>query len=506
MKKATDDLHRLLHSLTQAEKRYIKVAASKQLSDQESNTMLLFDAILAQKEYDELDLKQQLRNSSISRHLSSEKNYLYRFVMKTMRMFHSERSVDKQLKELMIDVRFLYDRGLYELSWKELEKAKKLAYDFEMYLVLLEILFIERLLIVVGPNKDMKARVDGLHKEREEVLKKLLSYIDLMYLSDIILVTSRSNYHLRDEKILAELKLISESDLFTHPPKEDSFEINFQYLFSRGLFHMNMGDFEKAYEFYKKQVEHWENHPRFISDNGQRFKKSLYNYLNCCLGLGRFEEFPLILGRIRSLPCITTDEEAEEFQGVYYMELIYWVNLGQLDKAESLLPDIERGLKKYKGKVSKARELAFCHNIAVMLFMKEDFKQALTWVNKIINDVKSDSRLDIQYFAPIFRMILHYEMDKTDLLDYDIRKVPRYLKQNNSYFPFEEAVIRYLNKLLRDGRAERRETFCRFSEELEQIKKDPSQRKSLGIEEVNIWVQSRIRRIPMVDFLRGANE
>ena len=58
--KATDDLHRLLHSLTQNEKRYVKVFASKQSSGDNSNAMLLFDAILEQKEYDEQKLKDKL--------------------------------------------------------------------------------------------------------------------------------------------------------------------------------------------------------------------------------------------------------------------------------------------------------------------------------------------------------------------------------------------------------------------------------------------------------------
>ncbi|TND10350.1 MAG: hypothetical protein FD123_598 [Bacteroidetes bacterium] len=500
--KATNDLHRLLHSLSQAEKRYIKVAASKQLIENEN--IALFDAILNQEEYDEKKLKEQLKGKSLVRHLSSSKNYLYRFVLKSMRMFHAERSVDKQLKELLMDARFLYDRGLYELSWKELEKAKKLAYEYEMFLVILEILFIERLLVVVGPNKDMKARIDAVHEERKEVMRKLHSFAELMNLSDTVFVKSRSNYHLRDEKILAELYHVAKSDLFINPPQEDSFEVYYQYLFARGIFHMNMGDFEQAYTYYHKQIEHWESHPRFIRDGGQRFKKSLFNYLNCCLGLGRFEEFPVILEKIRSIPCVSPDEEAEEFQGAYYMELIYLVNCARLDKAEELLPDIERGLKKYRGKVSKARELGFCHNIAVMLFVKEDFKQALTWVNKIINDVKSDSRLDIQHFARIFQMILHYEMDKRELLHYELRTVPRYLRQHKSYFPFEKTVIRHIEKLLDDGVSERKENFCLLAKELEKIKEDPAQKKSLGIEEINIWVQSNIRRIPMIEFLKGA--
>lgn len=502
--KATDDLHRLLHSLSQAEKRYVKVFASKHLIGDQSNALLLFDAILSLKEYDEDELKRQLKGQSVARYLSSEKTNLYRFVLKSMRMFHAEKSVDRQLKELMTDVRFLFDKRLYDLSIKELDKAKKLAIEFERHLVLLEILFLERIIIFETETKDVKPRVEQIHRDIGQTLEQIRRFSDLAHFSDLVFVASRSRFHVRDGQILSKLHDLSKEKLFSSPPPDDNFSLYYQYLFVRGMYHLNAGEYDQAYWFYQKQVEHWDSYPAFINEERQRYKKSLTNYLNCCLGLGRFEEFPHILGRIRAVPCASIDEEAEEFQSVYYMELIYCMNINRFELAEALLPEIQKGLKKYEGKVSKARELAFYHNIAVMLFLQHKHKEALAWVKRILNDGKSDSRQDIQHFARLFQLVLDYEIGSTVLFEHELRTTQRYLRQNNSYFDFEAVVMQYLRRLADADKSEKKELFNTFLDKLNVIKTDPTHRKTLGIEELVCWADSHVRGVPMTELLKGA--
>lgn len=502
--KATDELHKLLHSLSQAEKRYVRIFASKHLKeDGNSNYLILLDAILEQEEYDEEALKTRLKkNKALVRNLPSEKNYLYRFVMKSMRTFHSEKNVEKQLKEALLDIRFLRDKRLYNLANKEMEKAKKLAYQFEKYLVVLELLHLERHIIIERYAKDLHSKIQSINQETREVLVRYGKFMEMTYLENDIFLISRTRNLVRDEAQKDFLKSVEKSQLLLEEPTEDSFELQRLYHSSKCNFYRAFGEFEQAYDHQKKLIELWEANPPRIRENSLSYKKYLSNYLNNCNSLGRFEEFPPILEKIRSIPCQSLEEEAEEFQNVYYMELLYRMNTDRFETAVALLPEIERGLKKYRTKINKARELAFYHNISVMLFLQHNYKEALNWVNRIINDGKSDVRQDIQSLARLFMLILHFELGKHDLLEYEFRQVQRYLKQHNSLFHFETALLQQLQKLVGASPRMQLELFEHFAEKLKTMQSDPQQGKSPGLQEVSCWARSHASQRPMIEILK----
>jgi hypothetical protein len=76
-------LFRLIHSLTQNEKRYFTIGAAAR---RESSAFLkVFKCIDQQEVYDESVLKQQLKQEPFVRHLSVIKVQLYHFLLKTRR-------------------------------------------------------------------------------------------------------------------------------------------------------------------------------------------------------------------------------------------------------------------------------------------------------------------------------------------------------------------------------------------------------------------------------------
>lgn len=500
--KATDDLHRLLHSLTQNEKRYVKVFASKQSNGDNSNAMLLFDAILDQKEYNEQKLKDKLKGKAVAKHLSPEKSNLYRIIIKSMRMFHAEKSVDRELREMLIDIRFLIDKRLYDQGIKELLKAKKLAIKYENFIVLFEILMLEREIVLEKQTTEVKARLNEIHEELYKTIDTLQRLARLTCLSDVFFTYFRGKNLLRSKEHIQELQTLSNRPEF-NDLDDKLFYLQQKYHFARSAFHNTQGNFSESLRHNKEILMLWEKYPHFIAEDSQRYKKNLSNYLSTCLTTGKFEEFPAILDKIRSVPCSSDDEEAEEFQNVYFMELLYCMNMQNFDKAEAFLPEIEKGMKKYENKINKARELAFYHNIAIMFFIQHKYKDATTWVRKIIDNGKSDSRQDIQHFARVFNLVLSFESGKTLLFEHDHRSVQRYLKQNNTLFEYETALLHYLRKLCDADKQETKELFRSLRDKLDNIRNQPKQQRTLGIEELILWADSHIHNKPMLELLKG---
>ena len=145
--KATDDLFQLIKSLDQSEKRYFKVFATMHIKGSDDNKYVkLFDAIDNQDEYSESEIRKQFANEKFLNQLHVAKNYLYNTILKSLRLYYSEKSKLNELMDTLRDVQILYDKSLFRQCIKHLEKAKKIAYAYEKYAQILAILDWEKTL------------------------------------------------------------------------------------------------------------------------------------------------------------------------------------------------------------------------------------------------------------------------------------------------------------------------------------------------------------------------
>ena len=143
----SDHLHQLIKSLSKAEKRYFKIYSKRHTIGDKNNYLLLFDAIEKQTDYNEDAVLKKFKNEAFINRFSITKTRLYDHVLKSLDAFHSNSSVNAQLKRQIHYAEILYKKSLYKQSSKQLKSAKKIAYKYEKHTTLLEIFMWEKLLI-----------------------------------------------------------------------------------------------------------------------------------------------------------------------------------------------------------------------------------------------------------------------------------------------------------------------------------------------------------------------
>ena len=135
----------LIHSLSGSEKRYFKIFAAK---NQAANVkyLQLFEIIDKQTNYDEVDIKSAIYATTTfeTRKFSELKNYLYELILRSLQSYDEKTSVDFKLKNMLANVRVLAKRSFYEDAKAILAKARKIAEQYEMFLVILEIIAWEK--------------------------------------------------------------------------------------------------------------------------------------------------------------------------------------------------------------------------------------------------------------------------------------------------------------------------------------------------------------------------
>jgi hypothetical protein len=488
--KSQDDLHDLVKSLTSAEKRYFKVAVGK-TSGKEVNAIQLFDALDGLDEFDDDKLRKKLKGATFLKHLSAEKGNLYDAIMRAMRGYYAEKSVDTRIFELMQEEVFLRGKGLNELRERTLEKAEALARKYEKYTYLLEILIAQKDLITEFEEKRLTERVRQKLEEIEEVVGLQDTLAQITLLSAEIFLYSRSGIDLKNESNRQHLESLADGIRATLNRLRGSFRLTLKYHSALSHYYGSIGDREQCYRESEKALDICESNPDIIKEEGQMYKVTLANYLTRAHAYQNYTRFEGKLGTLKKLPADNFYAEGEVFQNVYFVEHLYYINAGRFEEAEALVPIIEKGLVTYARKINRSRVLSFTYNIMVMYFLMHRFKEAKVWSERLL-DEKSDIRQDMQISNRILYPIICYELGKFDILDSITRAAYRYLLAQQRLHEFERLVIRYLQAMpFTANDKEFNQKLEAFVAELAEFKKSDDFKRTTGFEEVELWIRSK---------------
>ena len=210
--KPSTDLFELIKSLSKSEKRFFKLSSSLQSGDK--NYLKIFDAIDKQKEYDEDLLKECFEGETFIKHFPSEKNHLYKLILKSLRAYHSDNSISSILKQEIKNIEILYKKALYKECNKFLGRAKKLAIEHEKFYYLFEMLSLEKLLLEEAYEAgEFTKDLDALIREERDVIDKLRNLASYHVLYSKINYVFRSGGYVRSDADRALVEEISHHPL-----------------------------------------------------------------------------------------------------------------------------------------------------------------------------------------------------------------------------------------------------------------------------------------------------
>ena len=234
--KSSEDLFRLVKSLTMSEKRYFKLFASKHKG--EKNYIRLFEVIEKQDKYDEPAIREVFTGEKFVQHLTFTKNYLYHLILKSLNGYNGNISVDAQLKELLRHVAILYEKNLYTQCSKLLDRAKKIAYKYEKHLSILEILQWEQQMQRVEVNIEKIDKILAEEKKILEIYKNGSEYKGLNTILHSLIkkegLARSQNYLKKIEKIIDHPLLNNEAQALSMQAKGCYYNIYGHYFFFKG--------------------------------------------------------------------------------------------------------------------------------------------------------------------------------------------------------------------------------------------------------------------------------
>lgn len=481
--KSKTDLFQLIKAMSKSEKRYFTLDAQK--SGRKSARYLeLFQAINDLESYDETALKTQFIN------LHTDKAYLYDAILRSMRDYRSANSYAARIKEMIMDAKYLYERGLYEQSEERLNAAKELAEELGDQLSALELNKEYRRLLKYIKREGHEQELEQLISESATCLKNLNEELFYLNIYDRLSIEIIKNRQELKENQKEELKnkfnyLLNNSN---KEPIVIQNKLRFHKCFALLYQLLNISD--DVYNSYKKIIEYWDVSPKYKSEEFYPYIIDISNLIHNLLSKnGKANEINQLLLRLENERPANIHNQNVLFQRITSYRLLYSINNGEFTEVPILIKRIEKGLKQYD--VSQNTEISIIFNVTFLLFMAGQYSLCQEWANKIMQQRKLNIRQDIQNSSRILYLLATLERNEFEPTEMCIRNTMRYFNKFNEKDAINVKILNFIKRIHSGTTTQQRQAYRELKAYIITLQSS-NYSVPLGIDELILhWVESK---------------
>lgn len=495
-----DPLFLLIKSLSGAEKRHFKLYISRNQANEEAKFVKLFAALESSREYKEVQILKKCPTID-RRQLPNLKAHLYGELLTSLRLLHSVKNMEIQIREQIDFARILYNRGLIFQALKILDKAKNLAKLNSHFILTLEILQFEKDIEGRHITRSLKGRAGDLIEETNFVIRQINEVTHLSNVALRMYELYLENGHVTDKQNSIRIEKIFRDNIAGINEAQVSFFGKAYLHQSYCWYYIIQLDFTKYYRHAEKWVHLFEKHAEAKREDPILYVKAMHNLLNALFIIGRHQKMVEELHKFEKFYEIAGSyNENLEIQVFVYL-FTSKINLhfleGTFTEGLSLVKPIEEKLKQYQLYIDTHRILVFYYKIASLYFGAGDSEKAIVYLSKIINLKVGQLRTDIQCFARLLHLIAHYELGNMALVEYLIKSVYRYLSKMENMDAVLVEIFSFLRRSLSSKPRDEKKSFIQLRDTLEKISTNKYNRRSYQYLDIVSWLDSKIEGVPV---------
>lgn len=480
MKKASTHLFDLIKMMSASERRYFQKYAQRHSNHHDNQYLQLFHAISTMQEYDEAELKEVLKDTTIVAHFAVTKRYLYEQVLDSLHHYHLNQQLEEKILKDMHLCKILLEKNLTQQAEKRINKCSKLIEKHQLWAHSLLLLPLKRKLmrtkrqynqeLLVASEKDCNDRLERLQKENFYWLK-----------TQEIIGVHLQKIKLQDKEQEERLEQVVQELLAAGLPQTARVQID--YLKALATFHFMKGEVAIAAKYNRKLLQLFEKETQLMYSKKGQYIASFKNYLIDNHILGRHKALEEGVGKLRVLSKnkifrTIPDIELRVFELTYSLQLNTRIQQNQFAAALTLLPELKDLIKKYKEKIAVNYQLSFGYLMAYIYYGTKNYRQSLGQLELLKNSPNKKLMQELQYAADRLLLINHLALGNYRLLESLIENTRRNHRQKAMNTVLGDVFFKGLKKTISapDTRT-RQEGF------------DQMKRKILAIkqEEIRAW-------------------
>lgn len=257
-------------------------------------------------------------------------------------------------------------------------------------------------------------------------------------------------------------------------------------------------DLKEGYKYALKWLGLFETNPGMIKLKTEMYIKALNSVLVAQNKLYLYHEFMQTHHKLVSLKrsasiILTENINLHLFRAIYIHEINRHFMLGEFKSGTRIVNKLRNELNNFIPKLDKHTELVLYYKIACLYFGSSNFKEAVKWLNKIINEKETEIREDLHSFSRILRLICYFEMEDDDSVENNIRSTYRFLLQKKSFVKYQQSIMKFLKGLKKDySKKEIIARFVQLKKQMENLEKDKYEKRAFLYFDIISWLECKI--------------
>lgn len=512
MSKRKDNLHEFIKKLTPSEKRYFKLFVKGKSSGTDNKYIQLFDAISRQANYNEAILLKKFDYGKNPNGLAVAKNYLFQLLLKCLRNYDNNKSVDAEVFGLIQDVQSLYDRRLFQTAHRNIVKAHKLAKAVERDDLLLLICKWERRLVEqVAEASAYIERYENL-MEREKNASYVLE-------TNTTLFTQYKKLQFRNlsegynqpnqthDVFYSILKhpLLEKGRIPTHPTSQ------LYYWMCQFEYQCGMKNLLEASLISVKIMRHFKKYPALKQFDIESYLICSSNYLLFTLESGEGEVFQEEIVKFQALEIPPNNYFLERKKTIYYFNLmlIYYEMTGSYEEAvEVLAPQIKAYFRTHKHGLIDHEEFLLKNTASWIYLVVGQPEEAAVWLSYLDVEINRNVFLDYFVVCRILQLAVHYSLKNFQLVESIAKSTTRILDAKGKFSASDAFIIKFFKKAGATGdvREKQVKLLEQFKEEIRTIYQYMDGRTAYHLDGIIAWADSILTNQPLAKILREQSE
>ena len=458
-----DDLFSLIKAMAPAEKRYFKVN-SKKLSGEkagkaQADYVDLFELLNQMDELDEVKLRKVF-----DKRLADTRAYLYDAILRSMRAYRSKRFLYSQIKDKIIDARYLLDVGLPEQAEYCLDEAKQMAESAKDTLSLLEINREYRKLLRRTFTQGKETTLLALTEAQRFLEAQMQEEFWALSNSDKVIV--ETNRVMRSENRADTERLRSQfADLLDEKSTPQGIRAQLACFQIRVVLFYYLGEITQAYVEGKKGMALWKAFPVLREEEPFSYINDLANHLTLAIQQKDYSEATALQQQLEQYKPQSVNEEAWWFRKSVGTDLLLRTNTGNIEGLDQMAEKIRTGIQRFD--ITISGQFHFYINLALLQFIAGTYQKCLESCELLVRQHQVKDRQDARVIAGLLRVMAMYELHHDDF-ENALRSSDRLLDKEEISFleDFEQTILGFLRTLNRAPDREKRPIWQKMEQYL----------------------------------------
>ncbi|NVK64514.1 MAG: hypothetical protein HWE22_07990 [Flavobacteriales bacterium] len=498
--KVNNALFDLIQSMSKSEKRYFKLMSSRHTIGGENNYVRLFDYLDKQEEYDEDELFKHFKKEAFINRFSITKKRLYDHILAALDSFHSSNSVEAQLHKQLHAADILFEKSLYDQCRRVLRSAEKVAEKNDLSAILLLISYKKkRLSETMGYLKVTKKEIDDMLERDLLHSNAIQDYNHLWAIKSLLFA------HLSKKGVARSKEEIDAYTTICQPILSNEYSTDQLTFEGRHLYHHALSAYYYAIGQMEKSLNHLEinlgaTDQKLLSKKmeANKYFSALTNAIYIADKIGDYRKSTQYLNELKKFGAtlsVNEDLSIKLFSSVSSIELSMYLRKGDFESAMKCTENVELKLTHYDDKIVPIRRAFLEFKVAVVNMGKGNFSEALKWINRILNDSNLDKTEDIIGFTQLLELLVHLELNHSNLLPYSLKNTQRFFKTRNRMYGFEKVLLQFISKLIKCAdHFDRQNLWEEMYKELAKITNDDVfESVALDYFDFESWAESKLK-------------